>query len=730
MQLAGFEWQKIFSGKIKWILLAFFFLNLGAYYIYMIPYLPTTQERGIRQRWERELSGRETDIEGTLKFLLQEQEKGKVQNLMEKPDEREIAERRILGAICQEYTAITEYHSFIDGMRKRAEDMQQISIFNKKGSFSQRNIEKTVKDFERVEGLVLHPMDDTGMRVLHNFYLTDILLVLLVCLFCFQGYGRDFKSGMANLIQVTPRGKGWLRLAQAEAAALSVLVSGVLLYGTNLILTGVFFGFGNPSYYIQGMAMFRNVSFPCTIGTYLFLYFLWKLLALVFISLVFQFFAVWFGGQNMAWFCSGAVLVLSFTLWFFLPDSPSAKLFRYLNLIGLLDVKQIIGNYQNLKVSAYPVGLLTGAAVFMAVLGSILLAGILLVNQTEKGSFHLEFPAWKHTRVWKRTFSYECYKILVNQRVWCIFAVLAVLSVWMVKPGAVHVTRIDFNYEHYMREYEGAYTRERAAEIASLWEKQDFYDYEGQQGFQRLYEQSRYLKETESGNKGIVNVRILQDFFFSEQKEFQNTLFIVLAVLLSVSGLFYQDRKKQMEKLLCTTPKSRKIYWDKMKLAALFGGVASLMVWSVFYIRYFYRNDIPGLSYSIRSIPGFAEMGYDGSILSYMMIALLLRMITGVYIGILLGFLAQLLTAPTQNIICGVLLLVLPLCLSYIGEMGYENSLIFFIQRYLAPALKPVKFLAAFPSRWFRAGMEKMAVFSALPLLCLWTGCRLWERKE
>lgn len=679
MKFVRYEWKKIFTGKIWWIFLVIFCLNLGAYYIYMIPSMSVNEEYKIQQ------------------------------NQM----------------------TVQEYHQFIDGLKERAEYMKGISIFNKEDGFSQRNIEKTVKDFTRVESIKIHPMDDTGMEKLHQFYLTDVLLILFTCLLCFQQYGNDSKSGMGELIQGTPNGKSRLRFAQIQAVGVGVMIGGVLLHGTNILVTDVTIGLGNLSYYVQGMSMFRTVSFPCTVGEYLLLFICWKFLTLLFISLVFQLFAVWFNGKHVSWILSGAILVISFMLWFFLPDSPVAKLFRYLNLIGLLDVGKIIGSYQNLNVFQHPVLLLHAAIIFIIAGGSVLMTAILLVKRLEIGRWNIVFPVRKHRKMWKHVFTYEFHKVVIHQRVWMILAVLFAVSVLYAGPGQPHVSVTEYYYENYVKEYEGDYSDKKAKEIKEIWKKQQFTDAYEKDGFELLYQQSKYLKGLKNSNKGYVNRRIFGELFLNEQQDTKNMLFIVITVLLSVSGLFYQDRKKQMQQLLCVTPKEGAVYWNKMILSAMLGGVSSLIVWGIVYIKYFFQYDVEGLGFSIRSMPEFAKNQYGGSVLSWIIIAMLLRILIGMYMGVLLGFLAQIFPVPTQNMICGILVFIFPLCMCYIGQMGYlENPFISFINQYLLPVLQPIKMLASFPTVCFLTDVWKLLLFAGIPFVCTYIGSRMWENKK
>lgn len=721
MKLLGFECRKILTRKIMWIFFAFFCLNMGSYYIYMIPYIPTYEQKEIRKNWEMYLEESGENPEKNLEILQMEQAK---------QDPENVTELNVLNEMCQEYVTVLEYREFIDGLKDRADSMKSIAIFNKTGGYSEKNILKTIKDFKTVENLDVKPINDTGMKTLHSFYVTDILMLLLVCLFCFQTYGKDYKNGMGNLIRVTPKGGGRLRLAQMEAVSILVLIAGFVLYGTNLLWTEKMIGFGNPSLNIQGMGMFRNVSFLCTVRQYLMFFLIWKLLALVFNGLVFQLFTVAFRGHNIAWVFNLMVIVISFLLWFLLPNSPEAKMFRYLNPIGLLDVGEIIGNYQNLKVFQSPVSLLNAAVGFMGISGCILIICILRIKGKSVVRVGVKVPGRKTKHFARNIFSYEFYKILVNQRVWLVIIVLMMISIWTVRPWQPHVSREEFNYEFYLEPYKGEYEDRKVTEIEKICEKQDFFDEEQVKVYEGILQQAKYLQQLKIQKKGFVSYRLYKDIFFYEQMEVKNMLYIVLAMLLSVNSLFYQDIAKRMEQLFITTPKHTSVYWAKMKLSALLGATSSLIVWGITYMKYFLHQEVEGAQFSIHSICQFAEMKYDGSIFSYMVISFFLRLFIGMYIGIILGFLSQIFVIPTQNIICSVLLFVLPLCMGYISQMGYENALIVFINQHLSLVLKPMKLLYAFPVVWFQMKLSEVLLFIAIPLLCLFYGKSIWEKKR
>lgn len=153
-------------------------------------------------------------------------------------------------------------------------------------------------------------------------------------------------------------------------------------------------------------------------------------------------------------------------------------------------------------------------------------------------------------------------------------------------------------------------------------------------------------------------------------------LILCLALSLSLSPLFWQDTGKGMDRLFASTPAGRRIYPGKMSVAAGLGALYGAAVWCPVYAEYFIRYGIADGAYSIRSVPELAHAAFDLPIAAYMVLTVAMRVLIGAYLGILIGFLAQILQQPAQNIFAGILLLILPLCLRYVGGMGYENPLV------------------------------------------------------
>ena len=159
-------------------------------------------------------------------------------------------------------------------------------------------------------------------------------------------------------------------------------------------------------------------------------------------------------------------------------------------------------------------------------------------------------------------------------------------------------------------------------------------------------------------------------------------------------------------------------------LGALYGAA----VWCPVYVEYFIRYGIADGAYSIRSVPELAHAAFDLPIAAYMVLTVAMRVLIGAYLGILIGFLAQILQQPAQNIFAGILLLILPLCLSYVGGMGYENPLVNLIKNELASATAHVQILSGFQRSCVGFGPAEWGIFLLIPAVMLCIGKKKWDQ--
>lgn len=266
MKLIRFELRKVFFGNIKYFALLLILLNAAVFYVGMIPRIPSAEQMEYEKIWREKAEEQGGSIEEKQQYLeeqtadygllmtylgapdvMTEEEKKAVTerfrdtDYLEMEPEELYAESAALGQIMTEYASAAEYGSFVDEMESRAEAMLGVPIFEN-SRFSAANIRKTVEDFADVKELEVTPADGRYLEPMQNFYLTDILYIVMICLFCFRLFGFDHDSGMGNLIHTAPAGRTALRFAQLTAVWLTAALSAALLYGGNLLQTAVLTG--------------------------------------------------------------------------------------------------------------------------------------------------------------------------------------------------------------------------------------------------------------------------------------------------------------------------------------------------------------------------------------------------------------------------------------------------------------------------------------------------------
>lgn len=111
---------------------------------------------------------------------------------------------------------MASYPDYIAGMEDQAEQMRRASIFNKPGTFSYRNVQKTPEDFRKNRGLTLKFGISAGLEALSRFFLTDVLVLFLMLLFAVRLFREEREKGLLPLVRSTALAKLLARLNGGE----------------------------------------------------------------------------------------------------------------------------------------------------------------------------------------------------------------------------------------------------------------------------------------------------------------------------------------------------------------------------------------------------------------------------------------------------------------------------------------------------------------------------------
>ncbi|MBQ1955563.1 MAG: hypothetical protein II350_07460 [Clostridia bacterium] len=259
------------------------------------------------------------------------------------------------------------YETYVKDILKRAQIMLITGTVSEKNGFIYNNTNKTIKDFSDFPDVPVSYGVSEGVIAAANTPLTNVLCVVAIALAGVFVCRTERDDGLLAIVM--PTRKGRLNTGYAKFATLIIagLISCGLLLATNYGFAFFRYGFGDTSRSIQSIHEFASCTFLISVGEFLVLAFITKLLAAV----------VWcgivFAAANL--FRRTAISLLAYLGAFglcaaasALPSGSRLTLLRYANPFAFFDSPTIIGKYVNINffgaaVGIRPVCIITALAV-------------------------------------------------------------------------------------------------------------------------------------------------------------------------------------------------------------------------------------------------------------------------------------------------------------------------------------------------------------------------------
>lgn len=721
------EMHKLLSGKTKWLLLLILLVNIAAYYLYLIPNMQTDTEKRIHARMlERGQSYSSLEeayqhLETDMRVCAQSGGASKV--------ELSETEQKILWKLEEEYQEAMDFNLIIKDFDKRAKNLLEFSIFSKENSFSSRNIVKTAEDFGELEDLEVVPTDGNGLVRMQDFILSDIFLLLMICFVSFQVFGTDAVTGIQKVISVTPRGGKQLTLLKACMVSICIAVCAAILYGSNLVQTGIFAGFPDFHMDIHGVEAFSNIPYACTAGEYLGMYLGWKIFYAVSTALFIQLIVCKLEGTKAAWIVIGGVTVLSFTLWFFLPSSPVIKIFRYLNLAGLADTANIIGEYQNLNLFSYPVELRYAAIVMLLFLAG---ASILLLLFLHPIGIRITLPQKGKplpARSRKKLFRYEWQKMLGKQKGYVLLPAVCLFGIYVgfFSDQKEYLQPSEYYYEQMGKDFWGKNGNELQEEMDDLNEKSITFSADGQmEAVFRIQQQCEYILQNKDADVRFVNERVWDRILCNKQEELLFYLLFVILSIFSVNGIFQMEYGNKMNTLIQATPNNGKVYWYKLGGICLESILFILFLYGGQFLKYYQMYDLGDTAWSVHSLQYLSDFPFDISLKEMLILVLAQKLLAGLLITVILFLLSQLLLLSSQFMTVSAVLFLLPGILLYIANMGYMNPLVNLLKAGVEPRLSIFYGLSSWASVYREIPLYTFGIAGGIAVILVMAGYRKW----
>lgn len=615
--------------------------------------------------------------------------------------------REVLQTIQKQLSHLTEYPAFLKQVQKNVKQMKALSIFSKPGSFSQRNIEKTGRDFPTEVALQLD--NDFAVTALVTDEISGWAL-LIYTLFLVLQFLQERRIGLWNLVYGSGNGRTLLAVRRVGILLLGIMLGTLVLFGGKLLFGAMQYdGVGSLTRNVQSIQAFSDFPWVMPVWVCLLAYYFLKVLGMWLLGL-----AVWAILQAVrhlpfALAAVGAVLAVEYSFFRFIPDSYSFVILRYANLFALVNVPSVALHYLNLDLFGQPVqGFLFSLVLIPPLIALLLVVNVLLSvkkkpvarqNSLLKVFDYARIPfSWVIGRL--RLLGQELYKLLWLQKGLLVLLAVGVFSFSVLDAPIPDNALYDQELVWVSASMQGPVTESTLHQID---EKIDEYSkWEPSEAVLRQLDilQRLRVKCADSLEKKdglwLIDQMPLAALTGKNVNNYQRQIAVILtlALILLFSGVFSQEGQSRMVQLLRCSPRGGINLWRKKTIIAF---VLTVMVWLIFEagellaIKNAYGAFV--LSAPLQSFDGFSEMPYHISLGVGVAAYLILRLVAMCTVTSVVLLLSCICKQINTSILLGCAFLLLPAALSFMDVKPFQHY--FFVLLFSPLEASPAKYFAA-----------------------------------
>ncbi|MCM1167411.1 MAG: hypothetical protein NC299_16100 [Lachnospiraceae bacterium] len=597
-----------------------------------------------------------------------------------------INQRDFLQNELQQAELIANYENYLAEIDASAERMTSVSIFAKKDSFSYKNITRTpaaynavreVKPvYSRSEGILL-AIDNSACDIMLIFCALTAVVVLIV---------RERESGITALIKPLRHGRSHLAAAKSAAVLLCYVSVGILIYGGALTVGAARFGLGDLSRPAQSLKGFIGCNLPISVGAAISLIIAVKIAAAFLAALIFECLCTAF--YSIYAYISAAVSAAAEVILYAAIDGNSwAAVFGKINLAAFSQSAEIFKNYLNINIFGEPCNIISVTIISLTVgIAGFFILQNFLFSRIEIKDFKTRQLIPPPRIIPKKPFSYAAYKQFITHRGALIILLILGIQIYLSANYRIEFNADDMQYRAYCEQFTQM-TEQQADEFAET-EKHRFeelhervltadfneimkiYDeLNAESGFERAYEQQRYISALDSENKAMFYQTGWRRLFAANgyAEDMRLTLFAALGICFAVSPLIAYDNRRRLGFLLYTNLHGKREYFHRnITVSAIVSTFISIAVNAphILGILSLYKTD--GAGFSIRCIPEF-ERFFDIPIFAYIALLCVLRMLSLILCGWIILFISSKCKNVSAALLISTAVFALPVMLYLAG---------------------------------------------------------------
>ena len=608
--------------------------------------------------------------------------------------------------IKKEYEECKNYKQTISEILEKAENLETISIFQEsQDDFSNKNIKDTAQKYEKMLDTQLEFIPAKGINSFTKMGITDILIVLLIFVISTIIIYEEREKNLFPLIKSTKNGRCKTILAKIFVMLILIFAISLILYAINFIYYGITIGYGNLSANIQSINTFIYSTLPISIRGYIALFFITKVTIFFIISLIILLVSN-LAKNNVSNYIA-VILIFGISFLGYKTIDPISKynVFRVINLINLLEVNDIYKTHMNLNIMGNLQNVLHLSLFFAIILLVLLgLANIWIFTKRKDLGLTESYILKKlrnitilKPRIFTKIFWCEFYKLMVINKVWIILLLFTIFQIYSLSHVNKNISFSENMYRNYMKTFSGELTAEKEKRITEEQERFEKarlaienIEVKVQKGeinreeavkykepyqkvlntedvFLRIIEQYEHIKENPKA-EFVYDTGYKQLLRMNKNAFLESDIYLIIMAEIVFSAIFVMEYKTEMNKILNTTPKGKQTTTKAKIEVCLMTSIIIFMISiipEIIKIGQIYGFD--NITASITSIPNFSNLYPEISILGFIVISYLTRIVIFNSIVLVILWISLKLKNTTYTILVASSILLIPILATQIG---------------------------------------------------------------
>lgn len=539
--------------------------------------------------------------------------------------------------IYEEMKMIHYYPTFLKNVFEQSKTISNISIFQNENLYEQKKKLKTQEDYQQCQDIsITYDLEKGIVEALDNSVSHFLIVISMVMIVSYLILDEKDK-GLLSFIKTTEKGYTQTIIVKSITMCFSIGLLVIMMTLTQLLYMQMTCGLGDLSRSLQSLVSYQQCPLHLTIREYLIGYMLVRWLVLCCLGMILLWMALVIKNRYMYFLSIIGFFLLEFVLYVLINPLSSLFLFKYFNVIFLLQTDHYFQIYRLVNVFYQPLSLQFIILILIAVVGFIFtILSVLTYNHKEdlflhyqsfqlKKNHHVSFVLWKQ----------ECFKMFWLQKGFLFIIICFLFSCYQMTHIQIYPSYEEKMSMQYLSYLKGPLTDEKETwilqeekryqeiheqynEIDEKYERgeishrdkimlQDSLDIQLQSEtvFQDIYQTYQQIKE--NPHIQFVVPYTYQKLLTDKSWTLLPTVLLVIFVMLSLSHVYSYENMNSMECLIETTLYRKKIRYTKLLISLLMIIVLFFMMFIPLFIPFLKAYGLSDISASTWSY-GFMSL--------------------------------------------------------------------------------------------------------------------------